>query len=38
MNSKEGEMAFENYLRVDSTALSADEVAERICERFGLSG
>jgi len=38
MNSQEGEMAFENYLRVDSTALSADEVADRICDAFGLRG
>ncbi len=36
MNSMEGEMQFKNYLRIDTTSLSAAEVAECICKRFGL--
>ena len=33
--SREGEIPFENYIRIDNTNLSAQEAAEKICERFG---
>lgn len=34
--SAEGEIPFENYLRIDNTNLSPETVAEMIKERFGL--
>lgn len=34
--SDEGEIPFENYLRIDNTNLSAEEAARLIQERFGL--
>lgn len=33
--SHEGEVPFENYLRIDNSYLSADAVADMIIERFG---
>ncbi|MDE5588819.1 MAG: AAA family ATPase [Acetatifactor sp.] len=34
--SKEGEVPFENYLRIDNTHMPAEEAAELIKEKFGL--
>ena len=34
--SREGEIPFENYLRIDNTDLSPREAAERIRDAFGL--
>ena len=34
--SREGEIPFENYLRIDNTGLSPREAAERIRDAFGL--
>lgn len=34
--SREGELPFENYLRIDNAQLPAEEAARRIQERFGL--
>ncbi len=34
--SKEGEIPFENYLRIDNAEMSAEETARMIKERFGL--
>ncbi len=34
--SNEGEIPFENYIRIDNTHLPPEEVAAMICERFGL--
>ncbi|MBQ9951774.1 MAG: AAA family ATPase [Clostridia bacterium] len=34
--SREGEIPFENYLRIDNTDLSAEEAARRIKAHFGL--
>ena len=34
--SEPGEIPFENYLRIDNTSLSADEVAKMIKEKFAL--
>jgi RNase adaptor protein for sRNA GlmZ degradation len=36
LNSTEGEIRDENYLRINNTDISADSVAERIKERFKL--
>lgn len=33
--SKEGEIPFKNYIRIDNTCLSPEEAAERICSAFG---
>ena len=33
--SNEGEIPFENYIRIDNSSLSAEEAARRIKERFG---
>ena len=33
--SNEGEIPFENYIRIDNSLLSAEEAARRIKERFG---
>ena len=34
--SYDGEIAFENYIKIDNTDLPAERVAEMIRERFGL--
>ena len=34
--SYEGEIPFDNYLRIDNSELSAEETAELICRTFGL--
>jgi len=34
--SNEGEIPFENYIKIDNTELAADIVAQMIKERFGL--
>ena len=34
--SREGEIPFENYIRIDNTDISPEAVAQRICEAFGL--
>ena len=34
--SLEGEIPFDNYMKIDNTNLSPDEVAQMIQERFGL--
>ncbi len=34
--SNEGEIKFENYIKIDNSNLSADKVAKKIQERFGL--
>ncbi|MEA5040005.1 MAG: AAA family ATPase [Clostridiaceae bacterium] len=34
--SREGEIPFANYLRIDNSALTAEEAARQICEQFGL--
>lgn len=34
--SREGEIPFSNYLRIDNSALTAEEAARQICEQFGL--
>lgn len=36
LNSLDGEIEEEHYLRIDNTNLSAQEVAERIKSTFGL--
>ncbi len=36
LNSLEGEITRENYLRIDNSGLSPDETARRIRDRFGL--
>jgi dephospho-CoA kinase len=36
LNSNEGEITFENYLRINNTNLSPDEVSNMIIERFNL--
>lgn len=36
LNSLEGEITRENYIRIDNTDLEPDRVAERIRDRFGL--
>jgi hypothetical protein len=36
LNSKEGEITRENYLRINNTDLSADEVARLIKDAFNL--
>ena len=36
MNSKEGEVSYENYLRIDNTELAPETVAAIITEKFGL--
>lgn len=36
LNSDEGEIWFENHLKIDNTNLSPDEVADRVIEHFGL--
>ena len=35
MESREGEIPFKNYIRIDNTDLSAEEAAKMIKERFG---
>ena len=37
MNSYPGEITYENYLRIDNTELSAEEVAKIIKEKFGFA-
>ena len=34
--SREGEIPFENYIRIDNTDLSPEAAAQRICDAFGL--
>ena len=34
--SREGEVPFENYMRIDNTDLTPENVADKIIERFGL--
>lgn len=36
LNSFDGEITFENYIKIDNTHLSAVEVAKMIKERFQL--
>ena len=36
LNSNEGEIKFENYLRINNTNLSPDEVSDMIIEKFNL--
>lgn len=36
LNSNNGEVWFENHLKIDNTHLEPDEVADRIIEHFGL--
>ena len=36
LNSDEGEIWFENHMKIDNTNLSPDEVADRVIEHFGL--
>lgn len=36
LNSEEGEIWFENHLKIDNTHLSPDEVADIVIEKFGL--
>lgn len=36
MNSYEGEIKYENYLKIDNTKLSAEETAKIIKEKFDL--
>ncbi len=36
LNSNEGEIKFENYLRINNTNLSPDEVSNMIIEKFKL--
>ena len=36
LESREGEIPFENYLKIDNTNLSPDTVADMICEKFHL--
>ncbi len=36
LESLPGEIPFENYIRIDNTHLSPDEVAQQICRAFGL--
>jgi len=33
--SRDGEIPFKNYIRIDNTHLSPEEAADRICEAFG---
>lgn len=37
LNSNNGEVWFENHLKIDNTHLEPDEVADMIIERFGLA-
>ena len=37
LNSDEGESWFTHHLKIDNTALSPDEVADRVIEAFGLT-
>ena len=37
LNSDEGETWFEHHLKIDNTALSPDEVADRVIEAFALT-
>ena len=36
LNSLPGEISFENYLRLDNTALTPAEAADRIVDAFGI--
>ena len=36
LNSDDGELNYENYLRIDNTNLLPDEAAKYICEKFAL--
>lgn len=36
LNSNDGEIKFENYLRINNTNLSPDEVSDMIIEKFKL--
>ena len=36
VRSKEGEVSYENYLRIDNTELDPETVAAMITEKFGL--
>lgn len=36
LNSDEGEIWFENHIKIDNTNLSPDEVADMVVEQFGL--
>ena len=36
LNTDEGEIWFENHLKVDNTDLGPDEVADRVIKEFGL--
>lgn len=37
-NSTKGELAFDNYLRIENTHLSAKEVSDQICMHFNFDG
>ena len=37
LNSEEGEVWFENHLKIDNTDLTPDEVADRVIAAFGLT-
>ena len=37
LNSEEGEVWFENHLKIDNTNLSPDQVADKVIEAFGLT-
>ena len=36
LESRDGEIPFENYIKIDNSALTPEEVAEQIKKRFGL--
>ena len=37
LNSEEGEVWFENHLKIDNTDLTPEEVADRVIAAFGLT-
>ena len=37
LNSEEGEIWFENHLKIDNSNLEPDQVADKVIEAFGLS-
>ena len=37
LNSEEGEVWFENYLKIDNSKLEPDQVADQVIEAFGLT-
>ena len=36
LNSNDGEIWFQNHIKIDNTSLRPDEVADMIIEKFGL--